>query len=46
MNDKVRNAAEEAAASDTSILAGNPLYGPASIEGYFDDTISVVDVFL
>jgi len=41
MTDKIRVAAEQAAAPGTEIVATNPRGGPASIEGYYDEAMSL-----
>ena len=44
MTDKIRAAAEAVAAPATSIVAASPSMGPASIEGHYDEAISVLGV--
>ena len=41
MTDHIGRAAEAAAASGTKITAVNPAHGPVSIEGYFDEAMSL-----
>src|ERR1700682_730017 len=41
MTEKIGRAARAAAASGTEIIAVNPLDGPVSIEGYYDEAFSV-----
>ena len=41
MTDKAGEAARMVAASGTEIIAVNPLYGPVSIEGYYDEVFSI-----
>jgi allantoin racemase len=41
MTEKIGKAARRAASPGTEILALNPPYGPASIEGYYDEALSV-----
>ncbi|MGF1619486.1 MAG: aspartate/glutamate racemase family protein [Rhodomicrobiaceae bacterium] len=41
MTAKIGRAAEEAASPGTQIVAVNPAHGPVSIEGYYDEAISV-----
>jgi allantoin racemase len=41
MTKKIGEAAAKAAAPGTEILAVNPSYGPASIEGYYDEVFAI-----
>src|SRR6266403_213606 len=41
MTEKIRRAAERAAAPGTRIVAVNPPVGPESIEGFYDDALAV-----
>src|SRR5258708_2064840 len=41
MTEKIRRAAERAAAPGTRIIAVNPPVGPESIEGFYDDALAV-----
>ncbi|MCB5411307.1 aspartate/glutamate racemase family protein [Pseudogemmobacter faecipullorum] len=41
MTEKIAAAAREAAGPDTEIIARNPRNGPASIEGYYDEAMSL-----
>ena len=41
MTDKIRRAAEGAAAPGTRIIAVNPALGPESIEGFYDEALAV-----
>jgi allantoin racemase len=41
MTDKIRRAAEGAAAPGTRIVAVNPAVGPESIEGFYDEALAV-----
>lgn len=41
MTDKIAAAARRAAAPGTQIIAANPRRGPASIEGYYDEAMSL-----
>ena len=41
MTDKIRRAAEGAAAPGTRIIAVNPTTGPESIEGFYDEALAV-----
>src|SRR5260370_41783711 len=41
MTEKIRRAAERAAAPGTRIVAVNPPVGPESIEGLYDDALAV-----
>src|SRR5438876_376313 len=40
MTEKIRRAAERAAAPGTRIVAVNPPVGPESIEGFYDDALA------
>lgn len=41
MTEKIGEAAKKAASSGTDIIAMNPSYGPASIEGYYDEVFAI-----
>ena len=41
MTEKIAAAARRAAAPGTEIVAANPAQGPASIEGYYDEALSL-----
>ena len=41
MTEKIAAAAQEAAGPDTEIIGRNPRNGPASIEGYYDEAMSL-----
>ena len=41
MTEKIGVAARRAASAGTEIIAVNPLGGPVSIEGYYDEALSV-----
>ena len=41
MTAKIGRAAEQAASAGTDIIAANPEQGPVSIEGYFDEAMSL-----
>ena len=41
MTEKIGAAARRAASPGTEILATNPKHGPASIEGFYDEAISL-----
>ncbi|NJO73066.1 MAG: aspartate/glutamate racemase family protein [Leptolyngbyaceae cyanobacterium RM1_406_9] len=44
MTDKIGIAARRVASSDTEIIACNPTMGPVSIEGHYDEALSVVGI--
>jgi allantoin racemase len=41
MTEKIGAAAKKVAATGTEIIAVNPAYGPASIEGYYDEVFAI-----
>lgn len=41
MTEKIGHAARRAASAGTEVIAVNPMHGPVSIEGYYDEALSV-----